>query len=282
MIGFKGKLVLITDIDPEIGAEAANRLLQAGAFILVTGSRASEIISKRFSGQARIADTGVRELTTDSINILLSKIEQEHGGLDVIFINNYASPESDASGILDTHAVGMVLTLHKLNLLLRDGGAIVVCASFPHQSAERDRILVLGAVAVMRSFAQTWAQTLEARRIRVNAVSLYNLNPDNDFGSEDFDLSMGTLPSWNHTRRNTISEVASVVAEIAAGEAPVTGAEIAIVNGAPVVNQLASYLEADELGNPAEIVDNVVFLTSDLSRPLTNIELFPKGEVRAL
>jgi NAD(P)-dependent dehydrogenase (short-subunit alcohol dehydrogenase family) len=277
-----GKIVLITDIDPEIGAEVADRLLRVGATILVTGFQAAEIISKRFEGRPGITDAGVSELTTDTITELFSRIEQDHGGLDVIFTNNHVNPELDAESILDKHAFGMVFTLHKLHPLLHANGAVVVCASFPLEQREKARLIILGATATMRSFAQTWALALEARRIRVNVVSLYMLESDHALNSENFELSASPEPSRSRTRLNTVKEVASTVLDLAVEDSSISGADVVIVNGNAQISQLPPYVESSQLGSPAQIVENVVFLASDLSRPLTGMELFPEGEIRKL
>jgi NAD(P)-dependent dehydrogenase (short-subunit alcohol dehydrogenase family) len=277
-----GKIVLITDIDPEIGAEVADRLLRAGATILVTGFRAAEIISRRFEGRRGITDTGVRELTTDTITELFSRIEQDHGGLDVIFTNNHVNPERDADSILDKHVIGMVFTLHKLHPLLHASGAVVVCASFPLEQREKARLIILGAAATMRSFAQTWALALETRRIRVNVVSLYTLDSDHALDSENFERSASPEPSRSLTRPNTVKEAASTVLDLAVEDNSISGADVVVVNGNAQISQLPPYVESGQLGSPAQIVDNIVFLASDLSRSLTGIELFPEREIRKL
>lgn len=278
---FAGKVVLITDLDPEIGAEVAERVLRAGASILVTGIRATEIISNRFEGRQGITDTGIARSTTDKITELCAQIVQDHGGLDVIFANNHVDPGIDADSILDTHAAEMFATLQKLQHLVRNGGTIVVCASFPPELREKSKLLIVGATAVLRSFAQSWSLVLETRRIRVNVVSLYRLDSDDDFTGEDFNVSSSRQPFKGRTRSNTVEEVASAIVDLAS-EDSTNGTEVVFVDGGAKEMPLSYSAESGLLGSPAQIVDNVVFLASDVSRPLTGMQLFPEGELRKL
>jgi NAD(P)-dependent dehydrogenase (short-subunit alcohol dehydrogenase family) len=279
---FAGKVVLITDLDAEIGAEVAERVLRAGASILVTGIRATEIISNRFEGRQGITDTGIARSTTDKITELCAQIEQDHGGLDVIFANNHVDPGIDADSILDIHAAGMLVTLQKLQHLVRNGGTIVVCASFPPELREKSKFVILGTAVLLRSFAQSWSLVLETRRIRVNVVSLYRLDSDHDFTGEDFNVSSSRQPFKGRTRSNTVEEVASAIVGLASEDCSANGTEVVIVDGSAKEMPLSYSAESGLLGSPAQIVDNVVFLASDVSRPLTGMQLFPEGEIRKL
>jgi NAD(P)-dependent dehydrogenase (short-subunit alcohol dehydrogenase family) len=277
-----GRVALITDIDPEIGVEVADRLLRAGASILVTGFRAAEVISKRFGEGQDITFTGVDEVTTDKITELYLRIRQDYGDLDMIITNNDVNPELDADAMFQRHATGICFTLHKLHPLLRDGGAIVVCASFPPEQRQKSRLIVDAATAFVESLAQNWALVLETRRIRVNVVSLYNVNPDRMLVSEELDLSSHRSTSTVRKRPISVNEVASAVVELAAEGCSVNGAEVTVVDGKPQVSQLAFSANSNILGSPELVVDNIVFLASDVSRPLTGMELFPEGEIRKL
>jgi NAD(P)-dependent dehydrogenase (short-subunit alcohol dehydrogenase family) len=279
---FAGKVVLITDLDPEIGAEVAERVLRAGASILVTGIRAAEIISNRFEGREGIAHTGIARSTTDKITELCAQIEQDHGGLDVIFANNHVDPGIDAASILETHAAGMLVTLQKLQHLVRDGGTIVVCASFPPELREKSELVIEGAAALLRYFAQSRSLVLETRRIRVNVVNLYRLDSDQDFTGEDFNVFSSRQTFKGSTRSNTVEEVASAVLDLACEGSSANGTEVVIVDGSAKEMPLSYSAESGLLGSPTQIVDNVVFLASDVSRPLTGMQLFPEGEIRKL
>lgn len=279
---FAEKVVLITDLDPEIGAEVAERALRVGASILVTGTRATEIVANRFEGRQGITDTGVARSTTDKITELCAQIEQDHGGLDVIFVNNHVDPKSDADWILDTHVPGVLLAVQKLQHLLRNDGTIVICASFPPEAREKSKIVILGAAAILRSFAKSWSLELETRRIRVNVVSLYRLDSDYDFTGEGFNVSSRRQPLKRRTRSNTVEEVASAMVGLASEDCSVNGTEIVIVDGSVKEMPLPYSAESDLPGNPTQIADNVVFLASDVSRPFTGMQLFPEGEIRKL
>lgn len=275
-----GKVVLITDLEPEIGAEVADRCVHAGASVLVTGFRAAKILSERFQDQERIAFTGVDEVTTNGISELISQVLTEHGGLDVIFTNNDVHPDLDAVEMSLKQATAFSFTLHELHPLLRDGAAVVVCASFSPEHRQKSKLTADATTAFLQYSAQYWALVLEARRIRVNVVSLYK--PSRTFDSEPFDLSVDRQQSKLRTRPNTVNEVASAVVDLIDADCSVSGAEINIVSGQTQINELPTSAESMILGNAAQVVDNVMFLASDVSRPLTGIELFPEGEIRKL
>ena len=95
--------------------------------------------------------------------------------------------------------------------------------------------------------------------------------------------------SWNLSLTSTVrkrpisvNEVASAVVELAAEDCSVNGAEVTVVDGKPQVSQLSLSANSNILGSPELVVDNIVFLASDVSRPLTGMGLFPEGEIRKL
>jgi hypothetical protein len=92
----------------------------------------------------------------------------------------------------------------KLQHLVRNGGTIVVCASFPPELRKKSKFVILGAAVLLRSFAQSWSLVSETRRIRVNVVSLYTMDSDHDFTGEGFNVSSSCqtqgLPSHQTAR----------------------------------------------------------------------------------
>jgi NAD(P)-dependent dehydrogenase (short-subunit alcohol dehydrogenase family) len=277
---FTGKVVLITDFDPELGPDAAERFLQAGASILVAGSQAKLVVANRFDDREGIIDTGVTELTAEKISELVSVVEQSYGQVDVIFMNNYVDGEFDQK-LIFARSISMFTLLHKLHPLLRDGGTVVVCASFPLALRRKSRLVVGSAAAIIRSFAQSWARALEARRIRVNVVNLYKLDADDALDNEGFTLSLGR-PAVKPSKPNTITEVVSMIVGLATDDKSASGFEVLLVNGDAQERRLTIPEESNELGTAAQIAENVIFLASDFSRPMTGMQLFPDGELRKL
>ena len=274
--------MLITNFDSEISAEVADRLLRAGASIVVTGFRAEEILSERFKGRQGITYTDIDEVTRENITELSSRIQQDHGGLDVVFANNIVNAKLDADSIFQKQATAFSFALLKLHSLLRDGGAVVVCASFSPELRQKSELLMDTATAYMKSYVQYLALTLHARRIRANVVSLYKLNPDLALESEKLNWSLGRVPSTVLALPNSVHQIASVAVDLAVGDSSVNGAEVSVVDGERKLIQLSPTSESNVLGSPARVVDNVIFLASEVSRPLTGMELFPEGEIRKL
>jgi NAD(P)-dependent dehydrogenase (short-subunit alcohol dehydrogenase family) len=195
-------------------------------------------------------------------------------------MNNYVDGESDQKLIL-ARSISMFTLLQKLHPLLRDGGTVVVCASFPPALREKSRLMVGSAAAIIRSFAQSCAIALEARRIRVNVVNLYKLDGDDALDDEGFTLSLERA-AVKPSRPNTINEVVSSVVDLATDDKSASGFEVLFVNGDAQERRLTAPEESNELGTTTQIAENVIFLASDLSRPMTGMQLFPDGELRKL
>src|SRR6266481_3250423 len=73
--------------------------------------------------------------------------------------------------IFDVNVKGLLFTVQKALLLLKDGASIVLCASVVASKGLPSNSVYSATKAAVRSFARTWATDLRSRRIRVNAVS---------------------------------------------------------------------------------------------------------------
>ena len=241
----KGKVALVTGGSSGIGFGTAKRLMEEGAFVYITGRR-KEVLEQ---AAAKLGN-GVKAVQADISNKddmlrLANIIKEEKGGLDIIFANaggGKAIPfeeatEADYRRTFDVNVWGTYLTVQTLLPILRDGASIILNASITAYMGLPGFGLYAATKAAVRSFARSWTTDLKSRGIRVNAVS------------------PGVIPTEGY-------EV-------------VQGMSTADVQA--YADRVSSEIPLGRVGTSEELGDAVVFLTSDLSKYITGIELTVDG-----
>jgi NAD(P)-dependent dehydrogenase (short-subunit alcohol dehydrogenase family) len=174
-----GKVAVITGGSSGIGLAAAQRFVEEGAFVFITGRRQAELDKAvRVIGKHVMAVQGdVSDL--DDLDRLYKTVATEKGGLDIVVANAAVvslSSLADATpehfdGIFDVNARGTFFTVQKSLPLLRDGGSIVLVSSAGHLLGVQGYTVYASTKAAVRSFARSWAAELAPRKIRVNCLS---------------------------------------------------------------------------------------------------------------
>lgn len=244
-----GKTAVITGGSTGIGLATAQRFVDEGARVFITGRRRAELdAAVKELGEAAIGVQGDVGNPAD-LDRLYAEIAEAGSGIDVLFVNAAtveAAPlgqitEDSVDRQLDIHFKGMLFTVQKALPLLSEGaagGSIVLNSSIVAHKGVAGLTVYSAIKAAIRSFARTWAGELRGRNIRVNVVSPgYIATP----GLEGLAAAQGA-PSWDafNTARN---------AEIPLGR----------------------------LGTPQDIADAVLFLASDRSTYVTGTELLVDG-----
>ena len=241
-----GKTAVITGGSTGIGLATAQRFVDEGARVFITGRRQAELdAAVKELGDAA---TGVQGDVGNPADLdrLYAAVADAGSGIDVLFVNAAtveAAPlgqitEDSVDRQLDIHFKGMLFTVQKALPLLKDGGSIVLNSSIvAHKGI--DGLTVYSAIkAAIRSFARTWAGELRGRSIRVNAISPgYIATP----GLEGLAAQQGA-PSWEAFNTATNAEI-----------------------------------PLGRLGAPQDIADAVLFLASDQSTYVTGTELLVDG-----
>ncbi len=239
-----GKTALMTGGTSGIGLETARQFVHEGAYVFITGRRASALAAavKAIGNQVTGVQGDVANL--GDLDRLFAQIQREKGQLDMVFANAGVATYAPFGTITEEHydtlftinVKGLLFTVQKALPLLPDGASIILNASIVASKGLPANSVYSATKAAVRAFARTWTTDLQHRRIRVNAVSP---GPIETPGLHD------------------------LVASTGAGEQH--------------LQMLANSVPLGRLGTPNEIAQAVVFLASDDSSYITGTELFVDG-----
>jgi NAD(P)-dependent dehydrogenase (short-subunit alcohol dehydrogenase family) len=233
-----GKIAVITGGNSGIGLATAQRFVQEGAFVFITGRRQSEL------------DKAVKQIGKNVIGIqgdvtnladldrLYDTVKQQKGRIDVLFANAGIFENASLGSITEAHfdkifgvnVKGVLFTVQKALPLFQDGGSIILIASVAGSKGFEGGSIYSATKAAIRSLARSWTVDLKNRKIRVNAIS----------------------PGVIETPMSAeLSEQLKTI--------------------------LVSMVPLGRMGRPDEIAKAVAFLASDDSSYITGIELFVDG-----
>ena len=243
-----GKIAVITGGNSGIGLATAQRFVQEGAYVFITGRRQSEL--DKAVKQIGKNVTGVQSDVSNLADLdrLYETVKQQKGRIDVLFANAGTIEVAPLGSITESHfdkifninIKGLLFTVQKALPLFQDGGSIILTASIGG-SKGFEGVSVYGATkAAIRSFARSWTVDLKHRKIRVNAVSPGVISTPMLSG-HGMGLSEEQVEQF---KKN-------------------------VLNNVPL----------GRLGNPDEIAKAVTFLASDDSSYITGIELFVDGGI---
>jgi NAD(P)-dependent dehydrogenase (short-subunit alcohol dehydrogenase family) len=240
----EGKIALVTGGSTGIGLATAQRFVDEGAFVYITGRRQAEL-----DAAAKTIGAGVATVKADSSNLadldnLYAQIKQEKGRLDVVFANAGGGEFAPLGSITEEHydktfntnVKGLLFTVQKALPLIPDGGSIILNASIVSIKGMPAFSVYSATKAAVRSFARSWTSDLKDRKIRVNVVS------------------PGPI------------------------ETPaITGLTENEEQHKGLIAQLTSMVPLGRMGQPDEIAKAAVFLASDDASFVAGVELFVDG-----
>jgi len=238
-----GKVALVTGGNSGIGLAAAKRLVADGAYVFITGRRASELgAAAREIGRNVTAIQGDVSRLAD-LDRLFATVKEVKGSLNVLFANAgiaEAAPLGEISEDLFDRTFGInvkgtVFTVQKALPFLRDGASIILTSSVVGSKGLPNVSIYSATKAALRSFARTWTTDLKNRRIRVNVVSpgaidtpgLRGLGRTDAEGLNE--LYVGRIP---HGRVGRPEDIAGAVSFLASDDASyVSGIELFVDGG---------------------------------------------------
>jgi NAD(P)-dependent dehydrogenase (short-subunit alcohol dehydrogenase family) len=238
-----GKIAVITGGNSGMGLATAQRFVQEGAYVFITGRRQNELdkavnqIGKNVIGvQGDVSNLA-------DLDRLYATVKEQKGRIDILFANAGVVEVAPLGSVAEAHfdkifnvnVKGLLFTVQKALPLFQNGGSIIITASVGGSKGVEGFSVNSATKAAIRSFARTWTVDLKQRKIHVNAVSP---------GAVDTPGQAIYFPDEHFKQLKT-----------------------SIVNATPL----------GRMGNPDEIAKAVLFLASDDSSFVTGIELFVDG-----
>ena len=177
--GLAGKVVVVTGASAGIGLATAQRFIDAGVTVYITGRRpealkeACEQLGENAHGIC--ADVA----SEDDQRLLFEQIQQDAGAVHVLVANGggggfrpLGTMDSDyIDQIVDTNLKGSVYTVQSALPLMPPGSSVVLVSSATAQRGIPGASLYAASKAGVRALARGWAQELKPQNIRVNVVS---------------------------------------------------------------------------------------------------------------
>lgn len=240
---FEGKIALVTGGTSGIGLAAAQKFVNEGAYVYITGRRQNEL--DKAVNQIGKNVTGVQGDISklEDLDKLYDIIKQEKGKLDILFANagtgNFLPlgeiTEEQVDRTFDINVKGTIFTVQKALSLFPDKAGSIIVTGSTAGSIGNPAFSVYGASkAALRALVRNWILDLKGTEIRVNVVSPGAiLTPAYD------ELFGDALEEVMENSRNTVP--------------------------------------AGKVGTPEEVANAVFFLASDESSYLTGVELFVDG-----
>ena len=241
----EGKIAVITGGSSGIGLATAERFIEEGALVVITGRREKELTEA-----AAVLGENVTTVVGDvsrleDLDRLYAVVKEKHGHIDVLFANAGAgtiaplgvATEGHFDQTFDVNVKGLFFTVQKALPLFKDGGSIILNSSVSNVLGLPGFTAYAASKAAVRNFARGWTMELKDRKIRVNAMSP---------GAID-------TPALATTTGLTAEQAEQAVA------------------------QFTSQIPMGRRGRPEEIAAAVVFLASDESSYITGVDLAVDG-----
>jgi NAD(P)-dependent dehydrogenase (short-subunit alcohol dehydrogenase family) len=234
----EGKVAVITGASLGIGLATARRFVLEGAYVYITGCRQRELdAAVRQIGKHVTAIQGDVSQLAD-LDRLYATVRRQHGHIDVVFANAGIGEEFGPLGeiseahfdnMFNINVKGLLFTVQKALPLLQDGGSIILTASINSIKVLPGSSVYSATKAAVRSFARSWTLDLQARQIRVNAISP-GLTDTPMTSNEEFKASI--LPTIPLGRWGDPDEIAKAVVFLASDDSSfITGIELFVDGG---------------------------------------------------
>jgi NAD(P)-dependent dehydrogenase (short-subunit alcohol dehydrogenase family) len=234
----EGKVAVITGASLGIGLATARRFVLEGAYVYITGRSPRELdAAVRQIGKNVTAIQGDISQLAD-LDRLYATVRRQHGHIDVVFANAGIGEEFGPLGeiseahfdnMFNINVKGLLFTVQKALPLLQDGGSIILTASINSIKVLPGSSVYSATKAAVRSFARSWTLDLQARQIRVNAISP-GLTDTPMTSNEEFKASI--LPTIPLGRWGDPDEIAKAVVFLASDDSSfITGIELFVDGG---------------------------------------------------
>jgi NAD(P)-dependent dehydrogenase (short-subunit alcohol dehydrogenase family) len=240
-----GKIAVVTGGNSGIGLATAQRFVEEGAFVFITGRRQMELDTAVHQIGKNVTGVQGDVSNLEDLDRLYGTVKQQKGRIDVLFANagvwEFLPLESITEAHFDTtfgvNVKGLLFTVQKALPLFQDGGSIILNSSIGGSKGVEGLSVYHATKAAIRSFARSWTVELKRRKIRVNAISP---GPTDTPGVRHAFQTMQDAEKLKTTFLNTIplgrfgdpNDVAKAVSFLASDESSfVTGIELCVDGG---------------------------------------------------
>jgi NAD(P)-dependent dehydrogenase (short-subunit alcohol dehydrogenase family) len=242
----EGKIAVITGGSSGIGLATAQRFVDEGAYVFITGRRQSELDAavKQIGKNNNNNVTGVHGDVSnlEDLDRLYDTVKQQKGRIDVLFANAGIIELAPLGSITESHfdkmfninVKGLLFSVQKALPLFQNGrgGSIILTASVGGSKGFETSTVYGATKAAIRSFARTWTVELKQRKIRVNAISPGPIDTPMSSGADE-QLMRSVISTVPMGRMGSPDEVAKAASFLASDDSSyVTGIELFVDGGA--------------------------------------------------
>lgn len=244
MARLQGKIAVITGGNSGIGLATAQRFLEEGATVYITGRDAGRLEQARQQLGGKVVAIQADAASAAEMQLVYDRVRADHGKLEILFLNAGVAPvasiEATTEELYDElfaiNVKGVFFGVQQALPLLASGSSVVINSSTVNAKGMPGFVAYAATKAAVRSFARGMSAELAPQGIRVNCVS-----PG----------PIGT-PLWSKT--GMTEEQTKLAGEGIAKQVP-----------------------AGRFGTDREIADAVVYLASDESRYVVGADLYVDG-----
>ncbi|CDG80878.1 SDR family NAD(P)-dependent oxidoreductase [Janthinobacterium agaricidamnosum] len=179
MSNLKGKVAVVTGSSSGIGLATAQRFVNEGAYVFITGRRQSELDKAVALIGSNVSAVQGDVSSMADLERLYAAVKSQKGKLDIVVANSgivEPTPIDDANEAhydktFGINAKGLFYTVQKALPLMGKGGAIILVSSIASTKGFPGYATYSATKAAVRSFVRTWTAELKERGIRVNTLS---------------------------------------------------------------------------------------------------------------
>jgi NAD(P)-dependent dehydrogenase (short-subunit alcohol dehydrogenase family) len=179
MLRLIGKVAVITGGSSGIGLATAQRFVDEGAYVFITGRRQGELDKAKALIGDRVTTVAGDASKIADLDKLFATVLEEKGGLDILVANSgRVEPEElgriteeNFDATFDLNARGTLFTVQKALPLMRDGGSVIVVGSIAGYAGVPGYTTYSATKAALRSYTRTWTREFNDRGIRFNTLS---------------------------------------------------------------------------------------------------------------
>ncbi|MET7977443.1 glucose 1-dehydrogenase [Streptomyces mirabilis] len=174
-----GKVAVVTGGSSGIGFATAQRFVEEGAFVFITGRRRPELDKAKDEIGRNVTTVQGDVSVSADLDRLFRTVAEDKGKIDVVVANSgLVDPqmfgritEASFDRTFNVNARGALFAAQKALPLMNDGGSVILVGSIAGHIGVEGYTTYSATKAALRSYARTWTKELKGRGIRVNVLS---------------------------------------------------------------------------------------------------------------